>query len=610
MLTAAGGLLLAQAAAAAMSPWDWAVVAVYLAFMIAVGVLCRRLNSGPSDYFRGGGQMLWWMSGSSMIISSVSLWTFSAAGVRVYETGFYQVLAYFAALAGIPLLYLFFAQRFRRMRVITSADAIRRRYGATSEQVWVWITVPINIFYSALGLHTIAVFVAAATGFSLDANVIALGAVITFMSLLGGAWAVSASDFLQGVLTVVLVVVVLVKTMAMAEVGGVAGFIDKMPPEFVHFNLWSRPVIWVPWLLTQAISGVFRVANLDDAGSYFLKVKDDRHARKQVLLYTLMPLLPLMVFLPIMASRYAVPELSEMFPNLSRPAEAAYVGIAMKVLPVGMIGMLVCAIFAVQMSSLDTGLNKSAGFVVCNFYRDILRPQASERELLWAGMVLTGVFGVVLVAIALAINANRTLDLFQYTLLLAPLLQLPLMVPMALGTFIRRTPGWSAWSSALVGLVTGSCINLVWLRGEHAHARTEQLAGWLGMSAPLNEIEAGDLRFIVAFVAVVGLAVGWYLLTTLFWKSTPADYRERVDAFFDDMTTPLGERPGEDDPRSGVATDRDRAQYRLLGGLTLAASAAIALGAVVIPNGLTDRATFLACAAAVGLVGGVLFRKR
>jgi len=272
--------------------------------------------------------------------------------------------------------------------------------------------------------------------------------------------------------------------------------------------------------------------------------------------------------------------------------------------------MLVCAIFAVQMSSLDTGLNKSAGFVVCNFYRDVMRPRASERELLWAGMVLTGVFGVVLVVIALAINANRTLDLFQYTLLLAPLLQLPLMVPMALGTFIRRTPGWSAWSSALVGVTAGACVNLLWLHGPNAHGRTEQLAGWLGMSVPLNKIEAGDLRYIVAFVAVVGLAVGWYLLTMLFWKSTSAGYRDRVNAFFDDMTTPLGQRPGEADPRSGGTTDRDRAQFRLMGGLTLAASVAILLGAVVIPNGLADRATFLACAAAVGCVGWLLFRRR
>ncbi|MEO0588534.1 MAG: hypothetical protein AAF078_12950, partial [Planctomycetota bacterium] len=362
--------------------WDWAVIALYMVLMLIVGWLCRRLNSDSSDYFRGGGEMLWWVSGSSMLISSISLWTFSAAGIRVYQTGFYQVAAYFVVLPGIPLLYYVFSSRFRRMRAITSADAIRRRYGRASEQVWVWITVPINLFYSGLALHTIAIFIGAATGADIHWAVVVLGLIITFMVLAGGAWAVSMSDVLQGLIVVLIACVVLLRTFALPEVGGIGGFASKLPAEFTDFNLWSRPAIWVPWLVTQGIGGILRVANINDYGSYYLKVKNERHARLQTLLIAFTPLLPLIVFLPIMASVWVVPDIDAMFPNLERPAEGAYIAIAMKVLPAGMIGLLLCAIFAVQMSSLDTGLNKSAGFIVCNFYRDMIRPKASERELL------------------------------------------------------------------------------------------------------------------------------------------------------------------------------------------------------------------------------------
>jgi len=605
-----------------ISSWDWVVIAVYLGFMLSVGAICKRLNSNSSDYFRGGGQMLWWMSGMSMCISSISLWTFSAAGIRVYETGFYQVAAYAVALAGIPFLYYIFAQRFRRMRVITSADAIRRRYGRATEQVWVWLTVPINIFYSGVGLHIIAIFVGAALGISVFTTVVILGLVITVMAILGGAWAVAASDFLQGLVTVLIAIIVCIRTFMLPEVGGVSGFWEQLPAEFTNFNLWSRPIIWMPWLVTMAIVGTFRVMNVDDLGIYFLKVKDDRHARWQVILYTFTPLLPLIVFLPIMAAKWVVPEMDTLFPNLKRPEEGAYIAIAMRVLPQGMIGMLICAVFAAQMSTLDTGLNKSAGFFTCNFYRDLFRRNASERELVWVGMLFTFIFGVLIIGIALAItNYREELNIFEFTLMLAPILQLPLVIPMIMGVIMRRTPGWAAWSTALVGIGAGLIVNLLWLTDEE---RIIGFAGMIGLETPMTDIERGDFRFIIAWGAVMTMGFSWYFLTRLFWFTTTDRFRGDVDRFFADMRIPIGDHDDDpkqvDDALAGKPTDpaaedpvvhtnRDRDQYSIIGWLTTAYAVAISLGALI-PNTWQDRLLFLASGTALGLMGAFLLRQR
>ncbi|MEM1109544.1 MAG: hypothetical protein AAGH99_12735 [Planctomycetota bacterium] len=600
-----------------VNQWDWTVIGVYFAFMIAIGIACKRLNSNSSDYFRGGGQMLWWMSGTSMCISSISLWTFSAAGVRVYETGFYQVIVYMAAILGIPPLYFYFAKRFRRMRVITSADAVRRRYGRASEQVWVWITVPINVFYSGVGLHIIALFVAAALNIEVHTTAIGLGVVITFMAILGGAWAVSASDFIQGLVTTVVATLVCIKTMMLPEVGGLGGFTDKLPEEFVNFNLWSREIIWVPWLITQAITTIFRVANINDTGSYFLKVKNDRHAQWQVILYAFTPLLPLLVFLPIMASTWVIADMETLFPTLNRAEEGAYVAIAAKVLPQGMIGLLVCTIFAVQMSSLDTGLNKSAGFVVINFYRDVLRPKATEKELLWAGMIFTCLFGMLIIAIALLVTAQRDANIFEFTLLLAPILQLPMVIPMIMAVVMKKTPGWSAWSSALVGIFAGIVVNIFWLKDD---ASVSSFAAVIGLDTPLSRIEAADFRFIVAYTSVISSTFVWFIATRLFWNLTTADFRREVDHFFADMDTPIGDLP-EDVIEPSVEADavtpevqvdpdeRDREQYALIGWMTVAYGAIIFAG-IVIPNRLEDRLLFAISGGLIMLIGGWLLWQR
>lgn len=591
--------------------WDWTVIGMYLAFMIAAGLICKHLNRNSSDYFRGGGQMLWWMAGMSTCISSISLWTFSAAGIRVYQTGFYQVAAYFLALAGVPLMYFIFSRRFRRMRVITSADAIRRRYGRSSEQVWVWITLPINLFYSGLGLHLVAIFVGAALGMDIHLTVVVLGTVITVMAVLGGAWAVSVSDFLQGLVTTVVALLICIRVFMLPEVGGPSGFIAQLPAEFTNFNLFSRPLIWAPWLLTMMMNAIFLVMSMDHAGASYLRVKNDRHAQLASLMTAFTPLLPLIVFLPIMASKWIIPDMASVFPNLDQPEEGAYVAIAMKVLPTGMIGMLICAVFAAQMSSLDTGLNKSAGFFVCNFYRDVLRPKASERELLAVGMMFTCLFGVTIITIGWVITSNRNLNIFDFTLLIAPILQLPLVVPMAMGVVTRRTPGWSAWSTLLVGFTVGACVNLAWLSSK---SRVEAFADWLGMSTPLTQIEYVDFRQVTAYSLVMFTCFGWYFLTRLFWSKTSDKYKQDVGQFFTDLKLPIGKKNNEEvflDGPSGSSQqrERDRDQYSIMGWITVAFAGAIFLG-TMIPNGWSDRLLFVVAGSIIGGVGGLLLSRR
>ena len=66
---------------------------------------------------------------------------------------------------------------------------------------------------------------------------------------------------------------------------------------------------------------------------------------------------------------------------------------AIETMPRGMVGLLICGIFVRPCQSMDSGLNRNAGIFVKNFYYPLLRKKASDRELLWAGRVVTLLFG-------------------------------------------------------------------------------------------------------------------------------------------------------------------------------------------------------------------------
>ena len=73
---------------------------------------------------------------------------------------------------------------------------------------------------------------------------------------------------------------------------------------------------------------------------------------------------------------------------------------------------MVVGLFAATMSSMDTAFNKNAGYIVCNFYRDILRPNASDKELLLAGQLATVFSGVVVTIFALVLANFGKISIF------------------------------------------------------------------------------------------------------------------------------------------------------------------------------------------------------
>jgi Na+/proline symporter len=84
----------------ALNHWDWIVIGFYFVFIIGIGYLFKHVSKNSSDYFRGGGNMLWWMAGMSAVMAGLSTWSFTGAAAKVYETGFLLPLTW---IVGTPI---------------------------------------------------------------------------------------------------------------------------------------------------------------------------------------------------------------------------------------------------------------------------------------------------------------------------------------------------------------------------------------------------------------------------------------------------------------------------------------------------------------------------
>ncbi|MCH6258201.1 hypothetical protein MLD52_16685 [Puniceicoccaceae bacterium K14] len=577
-----------------LNSWDWVVICFYFAFIIGIGFLFRRINRNSSDYFRGGGNMLWWIAGMSAIISSISTWSFTAASAKVYQSGFLLPLTWLiGGLISVSILW-FMAPRFRQMRVITTIEAVAQRFGVGTEQFFVYLILPMGLFWGGVGANAAAVFFAGALGINVPITLIGIVSIVTIMSLFGGQWAVAASDFVQGLLMFLTVLVVVFFTLRLSDIGGISNLKNVLPDRHFDFTLDLRPSILIMWILVMQMSNAFQTLNLNGEGGKYLLVKDGKQARGTIAMRFMITIIPitLIMQLPAMCAANIIPDMSAIFPDMKIPEEGAFLAMAFLTLPQGMMGLLICGMFAAAMSSMDSALNRNAGYFVRNVYIKYISTEATESKQLFMGRIFTLVFGFITLIIGLAFNELRSMNLFEIFQVLNSMVLVPSITPIALGVIYKRTPGWSGWSTVLVGLLAGALAK--------ASLSDSLLENLFGGGSPLNKLEASDAEFIYISVIVFAVSIAWFFFTSVFYEKTSPDYRKQVDHFFEKMNTPI-------DHEKEDVIDHDEMQYRTVGIICLIFGTFALLG-MLIPNPIEGRLCFLFVGGIIFGIGAMLYR--
>ena len=574
-----------------ISFYDYLNLAFYFAFITGVGIYFSRRSKNTSDYFRGGGIMPWWVTGASAWMAGSSAWTFVGAAGKVYQTGLYVLCLYYSAI--IPLLVLLFytSYRFRRMRVVTPIEAIRLRFGPVSQQFYTWIRLPILIVMGGISLNAISVFTSAVFGFDVGMVLILIGVVVTLMAILAGSVGVVATDFVQMFLLVAVTAAIAFLALKQPQIGGLSGLIQHAPRQHFNWSEFASPGIIIFWTLALVVTKLFEQNNIENATKYIM-ARSDSHARKMLIIPLVGTLFgPLIWIIPPMAAAITNPDLGAQYPQLTMPQEAAFLATASNVMPVGMLGLLISALFAAALPDISGNLNIGAGIFVRNFYLPIINPHVSEKKMLNISKLLSGLLGVIMIGIGLFVLRYRTLGLFDLVNQVAVSLALPMAVPAFLGLFYKRTPRWSTWSSAVIGLTAAYFVRF-WI--------TPDMFSWLpGFAGPYKPEEVTNFYIIATVVIVGGICMAWFFFTSLFYERSSPEHKTAVEEFFQRLRTPI-------EARSNEEAREDQAIGGSIGKLSLIYGGFVALLALI-PNEMQGRLCFLSVGGVMIAIGAYLW---
>jgi sodium/proline symporter len=455
---------------------------VYVAAVLGIGVPCYRLTSSQSDYILGGRRLPPGVAALSAGASDMSGWLLLGLPGAVYLGGMSQIWIAVGLVIGAYLNWQFVA---RRLRVYTEVardsltvpDYLENRFLDRSHLLRIVSAVVIllfSIFYVSAGL--VAGGLVFEKSFGLD-YAVALwvgAAVIVSYTVLGGFLAVSWTDFFQGIM--MFIAIILVPVVAAVELGGfgaAAARVAEAQPGFddvFHGTTLFGIISLMAWGL-----GYFGQPHIL---ARFMAVRSsaDIPAARLIGMTWMVLALYGAIFTGYLGVAYFAGQ------PLEDP-EAVFVRITQALFNPWVAGFLLAAVLAAVMSTIDSQLLVCASVISEDFYKGLIRPGAGDRELVALGRAAVVV--IALVAALLALDpGSRILDLVAYAWAGLGASLGPVVLLSLFSDRVTRT-------GAVAGLVVGAATVVVW----------RQLEGGL---FDMNEIVPGFIlgTFAVVFVSL------------------------------------------------------------------------------------------------------------
>jgi len=405
---------------------DTAVIVIFSAFVLAIGMLFARTGRNLKSFFAGGEAVPWFIGGLSLFMSFFSAGTFVAWGSIAYKHGWVAITIQWTMCIGALVTGLYLAPRWKQTGALTAAEFIRERLGATVQKVYIFIFTLVSLFIKGSVLYPVAKLVSISLNLPLVPCTIGLGFFMIAYTAVGGLWAVMVTDILQFVVLSAAVFILL--PLSLDRVGGFDGFVKAVPDDF--FNLLNGEYTF-GFVAAFVLYHICYIGGNWTFVQRYTSVDSPKSARKVAFLFAGLYLIsPIIWMLPPMIYKVINPSLTGL------DTENAYLMICKLVLPPGLLGLMLTGMYFSTSASANTALNVVSAVFTNDIYKGLINPTASDRQLIRVARGSSWLFGLGMIGIALMVPAAG--GIVEVVLSISSISGGPLLAPPLWALFSKR----------------------------------------------------------------------------------------------------------------------------------------------------------------------------
>ncbi len=394
---------------------NYLTIVVYMGAMVAMGFWFSRHDKTSEEYLLGGRRMPWWAVGISYKISVLSTISMVMIPGEIYNHGltlfFTQMLLPITSLIGFFLCVRFYF----KLKVFTPFEYLERRYNSrvrfTVSMLYFWI----RLAYISMVLYASSKIFESAVGWPVTITIPVIGMIGIFYTYLGGMRAVIWTDVIQFIVLFGGMLLIIFSISVNVD-GGLIGIltysldhgrgpVHYANPDFYRFDPFVRLCFWFI-IVNEFSNSIFltcadqiTIQRLLSAGTYE-KAKYAAYTNSVLLV----PMVLMLWFMGFSIYTYygLHPD-----PNITSGDAALYTYIASN-MPAPLPGLILAAMLAAAMSTLDSGMNSLSAVLLKDVYVKYINPSATEGRQYAMARTLTLAIGIFAIVISLTIAGTAS----------------------------------------------------------------------------------------------------------------------------------------------------------------------------------------------------------
>ncbi|WP_421824365.1 sodium:solute symporter family protein [Flagellimonas oceanensis] len=452
----------------ALEFWDYIIIFSFFTLTLGIGLyVSKSAGRSSADFFLSGRSMPWWLLGMSMVATTFSTDTPNLVTDIVRTNGVSGNWVWWAFLLTGLLTVFIYARLWRKSNVNTDLEFYELRYGgAPARFLRGFRALYLGVVFNVITMSAVTLAAIKIGGIMLGLEpwqtVVSAGLITVVFSAVGGFKGVVYTDFVLFFVAMAGAIGAAYYLVNLPEVGGLDALLvhenvkDKLDilPDMDDSGSWI-PLLVIP-LAVQWWSSWYPGAEPGGGGyiaQRMLSAKNEKHAIGATFFFNIMhyAVRPWPWILVALASLVVFPDLESLrqaFPVVTDDKlghDLAYSAMLTK-LPAGLLGLVLASLVAAYMSTISTQLNWGSSYIVYDFYKQRINPEASEKQLVRVGRSAT--VGLMAISALLALALQNALQLFEVLLVFGA------------GTgliFILRWFWWriNAWSEITAMFVSG-----------------------------------------------------------------------------------------------------------------------------------------------------------
>ncbi|EHJ57379.1 solute:sodium symporter (SSS) family transporter [Streptococcus urinalis FB127-CNA-2] len=452
---------------------DLAIIIVYLIAVLAVGLILSKKEMQGKEFFKGDGSIPWYVTAFSIFATLLSPISFMALAGNSYAGTWLMFFAQLGMVIAIPLAIRFFLPIYAYLDIDSAYHYLELRFNSRKLRA---LSAIFFIIYQvgrmSIIMYLPSVALSILTGIDVNTLIIVMGIIAIIYSYTGGIKSVLWTDFIQGLVLFIGVIIALLFLIHDLD-GGLTAISDQL----IHHGkfLAADQPLFNPNLLQSSVFLLIVGAGVNTLSSYmssqdivqrFTTTQDIKKLNKMMFTNGFLSIFISIFFYLIGTGLYVLYTIQSPSSTVqSLPQDQVFMYYISAGLPVGITGIMIAAIYAAAQSTLSTGLNSVATSWTLDIQDAISKDLTDKQRTKMAQYISLGV-GIFSIVVSIIMAHSNIKSAYEWFNGFMGLVLGVLGGIFILAAFFKRSNKYGAWAA----LVTSSIVMIAIKYGVSAEA--------------------------------------------------------------------------------------------------------------------------------------------